>query len=179
MYLNVHSQYSLRYGTMSVETLVDEALAHGITQMALTDINNSTGAMEFIRTCDEKGLKPIGGIEFRRQKQLLYIGIAQNREGMKELNDFLTEHNLQVKELPDTAPAFKNAFVIYPFSYKSDLKDREYVGLRFDELNKLYGKNLSSVKDKMVVLQPVFVMDKIELYISEKLTTQFRGKLTT
>jgi hypothetical protein len=53
------------------------------------------------------------------------------------------------------------------------------VGLRFDELNKLYGKNLSSVKDKMVVLQPVFVMDKIELYISEKLTTQFRGKLTT
>jgi len=169
MYLNVHSQYSLRFGTMSIETLVEEAMARGVTQMALTDINNSTGTMEFIRACDEKGLKPIGGIEFRRQKHLLYIGIAQNREGMKELNDFLTEHNLEVKDLPDTAPAFKNAFVIYPFSYKGDLKDNEYVGLRFDELNKLYGKDLSSVKDKLVALQPVFVMDRIEYRLHEYL----------
>ena len=100
MYLNVHSQYSLRYGTMSIDKLIDEASARGITQMALTDINNSTGMMEFMRKCREANIKPIGGIEFRKDKKLLYIGIAQNREGVKELNDFLSEHNLEQKELP-------------------------------------------------------------------------------
>jgi DNA-directed DNA polymerase III PolC len=169
MYLNVHSQYSLRYGTMSIETLVEEALARGITQMALTDVNNSTGVMEFVRQCDEKGLKPIGGIEFRRQKRLLYIGLAQNREGMKELNDFLTEHNLEEKELPDTAPAFQNAFIIYPHSYQFELKSNEYLGIRFDELNKLYGKDLIAVREKLLVLQPVFVSDKIEYRLHEYL----------
>lgn len=39
MYLNVHSQYSLRFGTMSIDKLIDEALARGINQMVLTDIN--------------------------------------------------------------------------------------------------------------------------------------------
>ncbi len=169
MYLNVHSQYSLRYGTMSIETLVDEAIARGVTQMALTDINNSTGIMEFMRQCDKKGLKPIGGIEFRRQKKLLYIGLAQNREGMKELNDFLTEHNLAQTELPDVAPPFQNAFIVYPFSFEGKLKANEFLGIRFDEINKLYGKDLSAVKDKLLALQPVFVLDKVEYRLHEYL----------
>ncbi|MBC8984746.1 PHP domain-containing protein [Pedobacter sp. N36a] len=70
MYLNVHSQYSLRYGTMSIPKLTAEALSLGITQLVLTDINSSTGIMEFIRICDEKGIKPIGRIEFRRHKTI-------------------------------------------------------------------------------------------------------------
>ena len=72
MYINVHSQYSLRYGTISIPQLVDEAIARGVTQMAITDINNSTGVMEFMRECHSKGVKPIGGIEFRRDGKLLY-----------------------------------------------------------------------------------------------------------
>ncbi|WP_317169306.1 PHP domain-containing protein [Mucilaginibacter humi] len=67
---------------------MEEAAARGITQMVLTDINNSTGIMEFMRECDERGIKPIAGLEFRRDKNLLYIGIAQNKEGMRELNEF-------------------------------------------------------------------------------------------
>lgn len=145
MYLNVHSQYSLRYGTMSIEKLIKEATFRGVTQMVLTDINNSTGVMEFMRDCNKSGIKPIGGIEFRRNKQLLYIGIARNKEGMKELNDFLTEHNFEKKELPDKAKAFKNAAVIYP--YWSGIKtgvlgENEYLGIRFDELHSLHGKDI-------------------------------------
>lgn len=98
MYLNVHSQYSLRFGTMSIDKLIDEALARGINQMVLTDINNSTGIMQFIRKCREKGVKPIGGIEFRKENRLLYIGIAKSREGMRQINGFLFYHNLEQKE---------------------------------------------------------------------------------
>ncbi|MCX2451852.1 DNA polymerase III subunit alpha [Pedobacter sp. PLR] len=169
MYLNVHSQYSLRYGTMSIPKLIEEALALGITQLVLTDINNSTGLMEFMRTCDGKGIKPIGGIEFRRDKKLLYIGIAKNKEGMKELNDFLTAHNLEQKALPDTAPEMQNAYIIYPFGYAEPLKTREYLGIHFDELQLLYQKDLSAIKDKLLALQPVFVADKLGYRLHEYL----------
>ncbi len=84
--------------------------------MALTDINNSTGMMEFIAVCREKGIKPIAGIEFRRDDQLLYTGLAKNNEGFRELNEFLSEHNLRNLLLPNQAPEFENVFVIYPFS---------------------------------------------------------------
>ena len=169
MYLNVHSQYSLRYGTMPITTLVAEAAARGINQMALTDINNSTGVMEFMRECDENGIRPIGGIEFRKDKKLLYIGIARNREGMKELNDFLSEHNLEKKELPEQAAAFKNAYIVYPYGCLNTLRAHEYLGVRFDQLHLFYKMDLSAIRDKLVVLQPVVVADKIEYRLHEYL----------
>lgn len=54
--------------------------------------------MQFIRKCREKGVKPIGGIEFRKENRLLYIGIAKSREGMRQINGFLSYHNLEQKE---------------------------------------------------------------------------------
>ncbi|WP_316810869.1 DNA polymerase III subunit alpha [Pedobacter heparinus] len=178
MYLNVHSSYSLRYGTMPVEKLVQEALQCGIAQMALTDINNTTGVMAFMRECNKQGIKPIGGIEFRRDKKLLYIGIAKNKEGMKELNDFLTWHNLNQRELPDRPSDFTNAVVIFPFiahdqvisdDKNLSLRENEFLGIRFDELHVLHGKGIGLLKNKLVVLQPVFVADRIEYRLHEYL----------
>ncbi|MGY0035944.1 PHP domain-containing protein [Pedobacter sp. NJ-S-72] len=169
MYLNVHSHYSLRYGTIAIPKLITEALAKGITQMVLTDLNNSTGVMEFMRECNTNGIKPIGGLEFRRNKRLLYIGIARNKEGMKELNDFLTFHNLKQKELPDQPPVFKNCYVIYPYIHGKKLEENEYLGIRFDELHSLYGKDLTDFKHKLVVLQPVVFTGKIGYRLHEYL----------
>lgn len=178
MFLNVHSQYSLRYGTMNIETLIAEARAKNINQFVLTDINNSTGCMEFIRLCrkegfdakDEEGhitksayqIKPIIGIEFKRAHQLLYIGIAKNKEGMKELNEFLTYHNLNQLPLPNHPAEFKNAFVIFPFGTKKELNDNEYLGIKANEINKIIGKSIEKIKHKLVVLQPVTVKNKLE-----------------
>lgn len=198
MFLNVHSQYSLRYGTIDIKELIATARALGIHQMVLTDINNSTGCMEFIRLCrkesedekDEDGnvvkpgyhIKPIIGIEFRRDNRLLYIGIAKNKEGMKELNDFLTYHNLNQLSLPDKPFEFNNAFVLYPYGHKTDLKENEYLGIRANELNKIAGKSLLKIKDKLVVFHPVTVKNKLEHRIHKYLraiglSTVF-GKLT-
>lgn len=170
MYLNVHSWYSLRYGTMSIDKLIDEASSRGVTRMVLTDINNSTGVMEFIRKCRQsKLIIPICGIEFRRNKKLLYICLSRNKEGMKELNDFLTQHNLEKKELPDQPPLFRNAFVIYPFGHEEALKTNEFLGIRADELHLLYNKDINDIKDKLLVLQPVFVADRIEYRLHQYL----------
>jgi DNA-directed DNA polymerase III PolC len=169
MYINVHSQYSLRYGTMAVPRLIEEAIARGVTQMVLSDINNSTGAMEFIRECREAGIKPIGGLEFRRDKKLLYIGIARNKEGMRELNEFLTDHNLNQKELPDEAIEMPNAVIVYPYGYTGVLKTNEYIGIRYDELHFLFNLDLKKLKQKLVALQPVFVCDRLEYRLHEYL----------
>lgn len=197
MFLNVHSQYSLRYGTIDIKDLIVEAREKNVHQMVLTDINNSTGCMEFIRLCrqaafdqeDADGklipafdIKPGIGIEFRRDNQLLYIGIAKNKEGMKELNDFLTYHNLNQLPLPDEPFEFKNAFVLYPYGSKIDLKENEYLGIRANELNKIAGKSLSHIKDKLVVFHPVTVKNKLEhrlhKYLRAIALSTVLGKLT-
>ncbi len=84
------------------EKLVQASLElRGWGQMAITDINNSTGVMEFMPECNKQGLKPVGGIEFRRDKKLLYIGIARNKKVWRSWMISLTWHNLNQKELPD------------------------------------------------------------------------------
>jgi DNA polymerase III alpha subunit len=171
MYLNTHSQFSLRYGTMDIKTLVTRARGCGVEQLALTDINNSSGMMEFVRAANKEGIKPIAGMAFHRDKQLLYLGIARNREGFRELNEFLTHHNVNHLPLPDKPHNFENAYVIYPFTGNTNvvLKQNEYIGIRHEQLNFIFGKLLKSIKEKLVALCPVTVADKIEYKLHEYL----------
>ncbi|MBB5645755.1 DNA polymerase-3 subunit alpha [Pedobacter cryoconitis] len=147
---------------MSINKLIDEALARGINQMVLTDINNSTGIMQFIRKCREKGVKPIGGIEFRKENRLLYIGIAKSKEGMRQINEFLSHHNLEQQELPDEAPVLSEAYFVYPFGYKVELKKNHFWGIRYDQLHTLYGQDLNELRPKLLALQPVVFAERIE-----------------
>ncbi len=114
MYLNCHSYYSLRYGTLTVERLSELAAAAGVQRMVMTDINNTTGMPDFVRECRSRGITPAAGIEFRDGNTLLYIGIARNNEGFRELNEFLTHHNFTGEPLPSRPPSFPNVYVIYP-----------------------------------------------------------------
>jgi DNA polymerase III alpha subunit len=51
MLYTARSYYSLRYGTMPVETLVEEAAKRNIGTLALTDINNSSACFDFVSLC--------------------------------------------------------------------------------------------------------------------------------
>ena len=158
MYLNCHSYYSLRYGTISMENLVEEAVhAYGVGQpMALTDINNSTGTMEFVSVCKEKGMLPIAGIEFRRDDHLLYTGLAKNNAGFHELNKFLSEHNLNNQPLPDCPPDFEHVFWIYPFSGHASRGTRhDFIGLRPSEINPLMLARHRDLLPRIVLMAPV------------------------
>jgi DNA polymerase-3 subunit alpha len=113
MYLNCHSYYSLRYGTMSVEQLVQKALAAGTDTIVLTDINNSTAIPEFAGECIKNNIRPIAGIEFRNDNEFQYIGIARNNNGLRELNEFLSDLNFNKISLPFPAPQFSESYIIY------------------------------------------------------------------
>ncbi len=133
MYLNSHSYYSLRYGTMPIEKLVAAARRNNVRAMALTDINNSTGMMDFISECRLNGIKPIAGMEFRDENnRLLYVVVARNNEGFREINEFLTRHNLEKLPLPPRAPAFDHAYTIYPLTGSTPVKplENEFIGIR-------------------------------------------------
>lgn len=187
MFLNVHSSYSLKYGTMNIANIVAQARALDIHQLVLTDINNSTGAVEFIRECIKQSifnegddvqtrntpyiLKPVTGIEFRKDNQLIYFGIARNKEGMRELNEFLSYHNIQNIPLPNDAPEFKHVFIVYPFKkdFSRKLTANEFVGIRNTQLNRLYKHQLLHEKNKLVVWHPVTVADKITHRLHEYL----------
>ena len=128
MLLNVHSYYSLRYGTIGIEPLIDLLQQAGYDAAVLTDINNTTGSLEFMKLCAERGIKGMVGVEFRNEDTLLYIGIARGAEGFREMNELLTHCNLNKIQLPETAPAFHDVLVIYPFGQRQlhELGGNEY-----------------------------------------------------
>ncbi len=162
MYLNAHSCYSLRYGTLMPEQLVGEAKKRGLRSLVLTDINNTSASFAFVQHCQAQGIKPILGIEFRRDHRLLYIGIAENQEGFFQLNRFLTKHSLAGKELPVMAPVFKDAFVIYANLPKplAHLHEREYIGIRPEQVNSLYQSPLRKRLDRLVILKSLTFLDE-------------------
>jgi DNA-directed DNA polymerase III PolC len=163
MYLNCHSFHSLRYGTIPLMDLIQQAVASSVKAMALTDINTVTGIYDFVKACNEVGIKPLVGIEFRNQHQFRYIGLAKNAEGLAEMNRFLTQHNFDNSTLPLEAPEFKEVFVIYPFeNVPAVLKENEFVGIRPEQLPKLYLPEWKTKEGKMVVLQPVTFRTKKE-----------------
>ncbi len=158
MFLNCHSYYSLRYGTLPVEKLVAEALKNDVSAMAMTDINNCMGMMDFIRECRLASIKPIAGIEFRdAQNRLLFIALARNNKGFREINEFLTRHNLEKTPLPPRAPAFEEVYVVYPFNSSIPIKpaENEFIGIRPEEINRLVTSRFRYHQQQLVALLPV------------------------
>ena len=163
MYLNCHSYHSLRYGTIPLDDLVEQAVICNAKSLALTDINTVTGIYDFIKQCKSNNIKPLVGVEFRQNNKLLFIGLAKNQQGIGEMCRLLTKHNLERSSLPDRAPKFKNVAVIYPFeNAPALLNDFEYIGIRPDEIIKLFKPEWKNKIPRAVIFQPVTFRTKKE-----------------
>lgn len=165
MYLNCHTYYSLRYGTFSELELLKLAQENHVGQLALTDINNTSACLNFVRKAPEFDVTPILGIDFRNGIDPCFVGIAKNNKGYLELNNFLSEHLHQEKKIPIIAPKFKNAYVIYPFEkvLQNELKifaEHEFIGVSIADLRRVRFSRLMELKDKLVVQQPVTFRNK-------------------
>lgn len=167
MYLNCHTYYSLRFGTFSEIELLELAQQNGVSKLVLTDINNTSACLNFVRNAPKYDIKPILGIDFRNGALCKYIGIAKNNEGYKELNQHLSFHLHQKKQFDTTAPDFKNAFVIYPFEQVLlnewvHFKSHEFIGVSIKDLQRLRFSRLTTLTDKLVVCQPVTFRTKAD-----------------
>ncbi|MGB5023861.1 MAG: DNA polymerase III subunit alpha [Saprospiraceae bacterium] len=157
MHLSVHTYFSLRYGTLAPEQVVAEAAQKGIRILPITDINNCSAAYAFAQLCEKYGIRPIYGLEFRQGNQFRYTALAQNADGIREINEQLTQTSLSGSELSARAPQWKHCFVIYkkaPCAIE-DLFTHEYIGIRPAEVPALYSSVLRPHVDKLVVFSPV------------------------
>ncbi len=165
MLLNNHSYYSLRYGVFSEEELLKLAEARKYKSIALTDINNTSACLNFIRLAPKYNIKPIIGIDFRNGAHQQFVSLAQNNDGFLALNQFLSYYSHHKIPIPNEAPAIEDVFIIYPLKQALKLKKKqflpnEYIGVSWQELQKIQFSELSHLTKKMVVLQTVTFRNK-------------------
>ena len=183
MYLNCHTYYSFKYGTMSPKELLGEAdstcnnTPEGVflqkripteTKIALTDINSTSGCLYHAFECQRRGWPVIMGVDFRKGNEQQFIAIAKDNEGFQNINFYLTEFLLDSgRNTPwRRVPTIKNAFIIYPLKNVPDrpLRSNEYIGVNHTELfnlrvsSCLRGTNLHV--NKYLALNPVTFRNK-------------------
>ncbi len=163
MYLNCHTYYSLRYGTIKPEDLLVLGNEHGIKRMVLTDINNTSACLDFVRLSRKHEIKPILGVDFRDGAKQQFIMIAKSNVGFENINNYLSTflHDSNLK-IPDVAPDLEDAFVIYPYVHGKTytLNTHSFVGVRPENLNKLKFSEWHTKRDSLVILQTVTFKNK-------------------
>ncbi len=100
VHLHVHSHYSLLKALPKIPELVARAKAEGCEALALTDLNNLYGAIEFYKECKSAGIKPIIGLDAHvgdGKRTLLY---AKDRVGYQNLLQLVTKSHLATPENP-------------------------------------------------------------------------------
>ena len=108
------SHYSIKYGILSPEELIQWAKEIGHEYIALTDINSTTAALSYVRAAQQQKIPAIVGVEIRNGRDHCYTLIAKNNRGFHEANQFLSTHLHGHKEFPERPPHLGNCFVIYP-----------------------------------------------------------------
>lgn len=103
--LHTHSDYSLLDGASQLPELVDRVIELGMPAIALTDHGVMYGAIELLKVCKAKGVKPIIGNEMyvingdiskqERRPRYHQIVLAKNTQGYKNLVKLTTISHLQ------------------------------------------------------------------------------------
>jgi len=164
MYINTHSYFSLRYGTIKPKDLLQLAQNHHVKTLALTDINNTSASLDFVRLAAKFQIHPVLGVDFRNGAKQQFVMLARNNQGYQQINVYLSNFLHQQKmNIPERASVLADTFVIYPFHSHQhiSLESHEYLGVKPTDLNHLRFSEWNKKRDKLVALQTVTVQRKI------------------
>ncbi len=103
--LHIHSDYSLLDGASQLPELIERVVELNMPAIALTDHGVMYGAIELLKVCRNKGVKPIIGNEMylingdvsKQEKRPRYhqVVLAKNTQGYKNLVKLTTISHLQ------------------------------------------------------------------------------------
>jgi DNA-directed DNA polymerase III PolC len=164
MYLNCHTYFSLRYGTIKPEQLLAIASKNGVNTLALTDINSTSACLDLMRLSKKYKVKPVLGVDFRNKAEQQFILIAKNNHGFQNINRYLSEllhhQDLKIPERPEVV--LEGCYVIYPYQKGKDfhLGPQEFLGISPKDLNQLKFSKWNQYRNKLVVLKTVSFQDK-------------------
>ncbi len=88
VHLRNHSHYSLLSALPKIDPLVKKAASLGQPALAITDYSNMYGTIEFYKSCEGAGIKPIIGVEFSlkyEDRRFKIVLIARDLQGYKNL----------------------------------------------------------------------------------------------
>lgn len=140
---------------MSEQDLLSEAQRLGIHVLALTDINNTSACLNFIRLAPRYGVRPVVGVDFRRGAKQMFVALAKNNEGFHEINQLLSHHLHTGEAMPERAPNFHHVYVIYPYHAGipvDSLCAHEFIGVAPIQPPRSLLSNPATPRDKYVLL---------------------------
>ena len=163
MFINNHSYFSLRYGTIAPESILKMAQKRNIKTLALTDINNTSASLDFVRMAPKYGVKPILGVDFRNNGIQQFIILAQNNNGFQQINTYLSNiTSTQTSNIPKRAKTLEDTVVVYPYTKCKHfkLKRHEFWGVRIEHIPELeYNRAFVNIS-KFVILHTCSFRDK-------------------
>ena len=139
------------------------AAEYGVKNLVLTDINNTSACLDFVRLSGNYGIKPIVGVDFRNGAKQQFILIAKSNKGFQEINNYLSiflhDSNLTI---PSIAPNLEDTFVIYPYEQGKPytLNTNTFIGIKPQDLNKLKFSEWYKKCEHLVILQTVSFKNK-------------------
>ena len=94
--LHVHSNNTFLNGTIPVKNLINKAVEHHLTRLALTDTNSMHGIIEFYKVAIENKIIPILGslIDSPLNDKEYALLLAKNNNGYSELCKVITSRKL-------------------------------------------------------------------------------------
>lgn len=106
VHLHTHSHYSFLQALPKVPELVKAARASGMSAIGLTDTGNLHGVIEFYKSCEKQGVKPIIGVDAYvaprsrkdrdpNERRARIVLIAKNNEGYQNLMKLVTASFLE------------------------------------------------------------------------------------
>ena len=93
IHLRCHSAYSLCQGAVKIKVFPSLCETNHMPAVAITDLNNLFGAMEFSIKCADKGIQPIIGctvhVRYQDTNYPLTL-LCMSQEGYKNLSHLVT-----------------------------------------------------------------------------------------
>ena len=157
----VKSHYSLKYGILSPELLVQWAKEATYTHAVLIDNNTTTAALRFVREAQNQKINPVIGIDIRNEMEQCYVILAKNNRGFHEANTFLSSYLHTNCNFPQQPPHLGNCIVIYPYGKEpKQLADNEWIGIQKNDLTKFSFQKEKDTAKKMLAFEPMVFRNK-------------------
>lgn len=189
--LHVHSNYTLLQGTISIDSLVDEAKSCGSSFVALTDTNNMYGLIKLAKKAAQANIKPIFGafIDDPESPEHNCIFLSKNNAGYSTLCRIITSRKLKDKfslaetlknELPDLFIITSSLALLEKIKFGKNW-DNIYAELIITAKQKKNTRKLYEFaranKLKIVASNPVYFL-RTEHYLLHKVVTAIRLNTT-
>ena len=157
--MKTHSCFSLKYGILSPEEIVNWAIEAKYPFVFLADINSTGAGLAFLREAKRRGIHGVIGVELRNGMELKCTIIARNNRGFHELNVYLSNYLHNDRSFPAVFPHFGSCYVIYPIdAVPNKLKENEFVEVKISDVNNLAFKYQKIDKNKDFIQKASIVL---------------------